>query len=372
MNNSNTEKNWTGVTILVLIIACILLVFSFVAPIIFTSYSSAWDFTETGQIGDTLGGIMNPFIAIVGVMMTFLAFYMQIKANKIQRDQFLKSLEKNNIDEKIDCYYKLQLINIDINNTIKDINQRMENIQAFLEQQKEDPFQNSKVYRGTLKHYDRIAALERLSIYKGFRIFLSSNNDWIKQFNDLYSILDYIPESFKEAYKIIDYHNKDIFEDKMNIRNQLISLEEKCIEIYNSNIEKNINNGKNIILKKFIDNYRKEIKRSDENKTESNFLDLRQTIDLFVQNIKDDFDKSSYDKNLNEIANFASSILINMNGIIQKSNQLFPEFGDFEKCMNKGEYSIIQKLSDISKMLDNALEKTSVEQIRKEYNILSN
>lgn len=372
MNNSNTEKNWTRLTVFVSIIACVLLVFSFVAPIVFTSFSSRWDFTETGQIGDTLGGIMNPFIAIVGVMMTFLAFYMQVKANKIQRDQFLKSLEKNNIDEKIDCYYKLQLINIDIKSTIKDTNQRMENIQAFLEQQKENPFQNSKAYRGTLKHYDRVAALERLSIYKGFRIFLSSNNDWIKQFNNLYSILDYIPESFKEAYNIIDYHNKDIFEDKMNIRNQLISLEEKCIETYNRNIKQNSNKEINIIFKKFFDNYRKEIERSNVNKTESNFLDLRQTLDLLVQDIKDYFNQISYDKDINEIANFASSILINMNGVIQKSIQLFPEFEDFEKRMNKGEDSIIQKLSDISKMLDNALKKTSVEQIKKEYNILPN
>lgn len=31
------------------------------------------DFSETGPIGDTIGGIMNPFIALVGILLTFLA-----------------------------------------------------------------------------------------------------------------------------------------------------------------------------------------------------------------------------------------------------------------------------------------------------------
>ena len=64
--------------------------------------------------------------------------------------------------------------------------------------------------------------------------------------------------------------------------------------------------------------------------------------------------------------------MIKINFVTQKSVQLFPEFEDFEKRMNKGEDSMIQRLSDISKMLDDALRQTSVEQIRKEYNVLPN
>ncbi|WP_373060417.1 hypothetical protein [Zunongwangia sp. H14] len=52
------------------------------------------NFTETGQIGDTIGGILNPFIALAGVLLTFLAFYMQIKANQIQITQFNEGLKK--------------------------------------------------------------------------------------------------------------------------------------------------------------------------------------------------------------------------------------------------------------------------------------
>jgi hypothetical protein len=76
-----------------IIIASLLIVISFIAPWVLTRFSIL-DLTETGQIGDTLGGIMNPFIAIAGVIVTYLAFYMQFKANQYQREQFEIQLKK--------------------------------------------------------------------------------------------------------------------------------------------------------------------------------------------------------------------------------------------------------------------------------------
>ena len=99
MNNKEKIriKNWDGVTKWILGISIIVILFSFVSPWIFTSASSSeiFDFTNTGQIGDTIGGIINPFIALAGVLLTFLAFYMQIKANQIQITQFKEGLEKD-------------------------------------------------------------------------------------------------------------------------------------------------------------------------------------------------------------------------------------------------------------------------------------
>lgn len=44
------------------------------------------DFTGTGQIGDTIGGIMGPFVAIAAAWLTFFAFWVQYKANIQQRN----------------------------------------------------------------------------------------------------------------------------------------------------------------------------------------------------------------------------------------------------------------------------------------------
>ena len=53
-------------------------------------------FSETGQIGDTIGGIMGPFIAIAAAGLTFIAFWVQYKANIQQRhDIAIERFEKN-------------------------------------------------------------------------------------------------------------------------------------------------------------------------------------------------------------------------------------------------------------------------------------
>ena len=227
MKTKSSDSDWTKLSVLCIIIAGILLLFSSIAPILFTNSSSRWDFSDTGQIGDTIGGIMNPFIAIGGVIMTFLAFYMQIRANKLQREQFQKTLNKNNIDEKIDCFYKLNLLKLDIEHIEKDIESRVSSIKEFIQKEEENPFRMNLLKRALLKHYDK---------------------EWIRKFSNLYNILDYLPEAFKKIYDIVDYHTRDISEDKLIIRNELIKFEEECVRVINRNtLEKN-----NIQSNKFL------------------------------------------------------------------------------------------------------------------------
>ncbi|SHG42792.1 Putative phage abortive infection protein [Flavobacterium fluvii] len=73
-----------------LILALIILIFSCVAPSFFVKVAKNQDldFTKTGNIGDTIGGLMNPFVAIAGILVTFLAFYIQFSFNKFQINLF--------------------------------------------------------------------------------------------------------------------------------------------------------------------------------------------------------------------------------------------------------------------------------------------
>ena len=84
------------------LIAAAVIIFGLFAPLIFTR-NGIIDFTETGQIGDTIGGTMGPFIAIAGVIVTFLAFLMQKKANDIISDQHEE--DKKREEEKLQNEY---------------------------------------------------------------------------------------------------------------------------------------------------------------------------------------------------------------------------------------------------------------------------
>jgi len=79
--------------ILFAFIAIMLVLFSLIAPILFTQGAKfGIEFTpQTGEIGNTIGGIMNPFVALAGVFVTFLAFFIQYLANERLKDEFKKN-----------------------------------------------------------------------------------------------------------------------------------------------------------------------------------------------------------------------------------------------------------------------------------------
>ena len=71
--------------IAILILGTILI---FVSLYIFTrpAVFPGWDFSSTGQIGDTIGGITGPIINLIGAFLVYISYQAQIKANKIQSD----------------------------------------------------------------------------------------------------------------------------------------------------------------------------------------------------------------------------------------------------------------------------------------------
>lgn len=83
----------TGKTLLLIGIPLCLL-----APFIFTLPLGFVDFTNTGPIGDTIGGITAPFINILGAILVFLALKAQIEANIAIQEQ----IDQQEIDKKID------------------------------------------------------------------------------------------------------------------------------------------------------------------------------------------------------------------------------------------------------------------------------
>ena len=90
-----------GLSISILILSFMIILLSFLAPVVITQESNTGiDFSQTGQIGDTIGGIMNPFIAISGVLLTFLAFFIQFKANKLQQISFREELDEQKFQFK--------------------------------------------------------------------------------------------------------------------------------------------------------------------------------------------------------------------------------------------------------------------------------
>jgi len=76
--------------------------FCLLTPILFTQDWGLLDFTNTGNIGDTIGGITAPFTNILAAILVFLAFRAQISANLSLQEQIeQQNLEKKNEIERL-------------------------------------------------------------------------------------------------------------------------------------------------------------------------------------------------------------------------------------------------------------------------------
>jgi len=68
-------------------------------------FHERFNFSETGQIGDTIGGITAPFLNLIGAVLVFYALQAQVKANELIQYQ----IDKDN-DAK-DCENEAQNLN---------------------------------------------------------------------------------------------------------------------------------------------------------------------------------------------------------------------------------------------------------------------
>jgi len=80
---------------ILLFFVCSFAILTYIPDLYLEQYQTS-AYMESGQIGDMVGGTTNPIIAIGAAFLTFLAFWMQYKANKQQRDDIsLERFESN-------------------------------------------------------------------------------------------------------------------------------------------------------------------------------------------------------------------------------------------------------------------------------------
>ncbi len=214
-NNLLEKEKWDVLTKILVGASFLLIIFSFFAPLIFTkaAKNSSLNFTDTGAIGDTLGGIMNPFIALVGVLLTFLAFYMQFKANQLQRQLFIKALElekqKEKHAESKEHLTRLKVIKALLNSMIKYYKLSGNQLNDYSKLEGEEPLKTNIFNSSTSSSYQNFLKLDLLETYKSLAFYFSDKNiDWE---NDFVQVLDYL--DFYDKI-IIELRNK--YNDHVN------------------------------------------------------------------------------------------------------------------------------------------------------------
>jgi len=120
-----------------------------ITPILFTQSWGPIDFSNTGNIGDTIGGITAPFINLLGAILVFLALKSQIEANLSLQEQ----VERQDKEKKLEI-------------ESKQLNQLYDNLKNSI-----DNFKYSTLDRWELGKTDLKELTGSEAIYKLFQDF---------------------------------------------------------------------------------------------------------------------------------------------------------------------------------------------------------
>ena len=202
----------------ILWIAGALMIFGCFAPIIFTRTKlfECLDFSNTGEIGDTIGGTMTPIVSLVAVILTYLAFLKQVEANKIQTKQFNLTLERKESDEEKQLENSLELIILDVDFAIQDMEERIKYFDDYLKDDCKRIYGEGILRNNPTVSLSRYRTIDRNLLYNAYMQCIDVNKP-MELFRRTYMILDYYSEKAKETISILkkDMQQSNQLHDKI-------------------------------------------------------------------------------------------------------------------------------------------------------------
>jgi len=111
MRDHKKIKTFDRITIILIIISLTLFLFVLLMPVIIIHNSENQLFKsatkEILEFSQLINNITTPLIAVVAIFITFLAFYIQVRANKTQVDLFNKNQEDQYLINERELFYRL-------------------------------------------------------------------------------------------------------------------------------------------------------------------------------------------------------------------------------------------------------------------------
>lgn len=146
------------------------------------------------ELGDALGGTMGPFIALTGVIFTFLAFYIQKVANEEIRKQFKVQQFESQFYEMLRLH-KENVTEIEV--VAKDVNINNENLQEI------NVKGNLSVFRHNFT-VSNINNVNNLRVFKGREAFRIMKNEFEIYYSEARTIKndDIKPQDIEDAYEL--------------------------------------------------------------------------------------------------------------------------------------------------------------------------
>lgn len=245
LENKTKKKDYILISLIIL--SVILLIYSLMYLInYYTKNNILFYFPENtntngnklnpNEIGDSIGGILNPIIGFTASILTFLAFYIQFKANKEQREFFYIGLvkEKNNykiqkeedkLKEIKNHNSNIRILKILIQSMINYYKSTGENLKIFIEKEQEKPLDMNVFTFVTNSSYENFQKLDFKDLYNSILYSFENSEDlWEKEFINALTKIDFYEKLINDIKLKFEHHvktksvNLNIVVEKLNAK----------------------------------------------------------------------------------------------------------------------------------------------------------
>ncbi|MCA0131755.1 hypothetical protein [Winogradskyella alexanderae] len=173
--------------------------------------------------------IISAYGSLIGGILAFLSILFVLYQVYEQREQIMVEKQDAAKDKLQDLKDRLLLLTNYLKTLEKDILRHGERMESFFKAEKEYPSKMNTMYFNTNKNFERVIEMDILSNFKAFQAFFKEDEeDWQKQFVNLYEISDFYNEAFKDLKKKYTFH----IEDKVAKQKQIAA---DMMELLNAN-----------------------------------------------------------------------------------------------------------------------------------------
>ena len=164
------------------------------------------------EIGDSIGGILNPIIGFTAAILTFLAFYIQFKANQDQRYIYYENLEKEKKTKENEHKVNLRIFKNLVNSMIVHYKSFGDKLPEFIESEKMNPLSSNLLKIPTDNSYEIFKNLDFKEIYSSIIFnFKNEKSNWEDDLADLLRTIDFYDKLLAEITKIYKEHTNKKF-----------------------------------------------------------------------------------------------------------------------------------------------------------------
>ncbi len=338
---------------LLLICMIVFLLFSLLSPILFTQFSSSIDFSKSQNIGDSIS-IMNPFVTLISVFLTFLVFKTQVYQNKKQIEIFNLQAKNSKISENNRVLEtqkeNFDMLTFDLDQFILDVSKRVEGFNEFVEYSENTVFNLKPIQRTSVFFLNNIFQNDRKLVYQYLKLLNQGgieSNEWISKYRSLYSIIGSIPEYLNDIYRRSDLFLEGKSEFFIYSQNETRAIYQQLVAFNNSKVlpssDENLELKK--LLKDFFISYEKIVEKPLSEKTNEDIFPLLQIFSDFEIN---------FSKLNNKFSLGMSDLIIRVNDLVVTFNNNKNEIIRFKDSIKseiknnfQNEDSILKKLQDL-------------------------